>query len=217
MAFGLTPSQIEQVLADLKQPVGFSTLGLTASDAVAKISRRLRLPLKIEAGAGGELTRLKVADELKDLTCGTALAAIVRPAGLVLIPRREGMTTGYRITRPAKGQDMWSVGWPLKKRAADELPVLFEMLNVEIADIPVSEALEAIQGRLGAPLIFDRAAIALHGADPTTAPAEVPAKRMSYSQVLGKILFQAKLRYEVRIDDADKPFLWVTTVKPAPW
>ena len=39
---------------------------------------------------------------------------------------------------------------------------------------------------------------------------------MSYSQVLRKILSQAKLRYELRVDDADKPFLWITTVKPAP-
>jgi hypothetical protein len=216
MAFGLTPSQIEQVMSDLKQPVGFSTLNLPADQAVAKIARLLRLPLKIDVGVGGQLAGVKVADELKDLTCGTALAAIVRPAGLVLQPRREGASTGYRITKPVKGQDMWPVGWPLKKRAAEELPVLFEMLNVEIADIPVSEALEAIQGRLGAPLVFDRAAMALHGADPTTAPAEVPAKRMSYSQVLGKILFQAKLRYEVRIDEADQPFLWITSVKPAP-
>jgi hypothetical protein len=216
MAFGLTPSQVEQVLADLRQPVGFSTLNMPATEAIQKISRRLRLPLQIDPGSSTALARVKVADELKDLTCGTALAAIVRPAGLVLQPRREGATTGYRITKPVKGQDMWPVGWPLKKRAADELPVLFEMLNVEIADIPVSEAIDAIQGRLGAPLVYDRTAMAMHGADPTTAPAAVPAKRMSYSQVLGKTLAQAKLRYEVRIDDADRPFSWITTMKRAP-
>ena len=64
--------------------------------------------------------------------------------------------------------------------------------------------------------MFDRNAMALHQADPTTVTADVPGKRMSYSQVLRKILSQAKLKYELRVDDAERPFLWITTTKPAP-
>ncbi len=216
-AFGLTPSQLEQVYDDLRQPLGFSTLGMHADQAVTKIARKLRAAIKPQPGTAGELARVTLADEFKDLTCGTALAAIARPAGLVLVPRRApGGPIEYQLVKPAKGQEAWPVGWPPKNRSADELPVMFEMLNVEISEIPVSEALDAIRGRLAVPLVFDRNAMALHGADPTTAPADVPAKRMSYSQVLNKILFQARLKYEVRVDEADKPFLWITTVKPAP-
>ena len=38
---------------------------------------------------------------------------------------------------------------------------------------------------------------------------------MTYSQVLGKVLMQARLKYELRVDEADKPFVWITSVKPA--
>ena len=38
---------------------------------------------------------------------------------------------------------------------------------------------------------------------------------MSYSQALRRVLSQAKLKYELRVDEADKPFLWITTIKPA--
>jgi hypothetical protein len=31
---------------------------------------------------------------------------------------------------------------------------------------------------------------------------------------LRKLLFQAGLKFEVRLDEAGKPFLWITTVKP---
>ncbi len=216
-AFGMTPSQLQQVHGDLRQPIDFSTLRLRGDLAVDKIARKLHAPLRVQPSATGALRGVQLADEFKNLSCGTTLAAIARPAGLVLTPRRaEGGSIEYHLAEPVKGQEAWPVGFKPAKRAADELPILFEMLNVEISEIPVIEAVQAIEGRLEVPLIYDRNAMALHGADPATAPADVPAKRMSYSQVLSKVLFQAGLRYELRVDEADKPFLWITTVKPAP-
>ena len=79
----------------------------------------------------------------------------------------------------------------------------------------MAEALAAIAGRLKAPLVFDAAALGVHGIDPATVQAEVPQKRMTYSQILGKVLMQARLKYELRVDETDKPFLWITSVKPA--
>ena len=46
------------------------------------------------------------------------------------------------------------------------------------------------------------------------APADVPDGRMSYSQTLRRVLSQAKMKYDLRVDEAEKPFLWITTVKP---
>jgi len=35
-------------------------------------------------------------------------------------------------------------------------------------------------------------------------------KRTFYSRILKQVLFQAKLKYEVRLDEAERPFLWVS-------
>jgi hypothetical protein len=43
--------------------------------------------------------------------------------------------------------------------------------------------------------------------------AAVPASRTTYSLLLGKVLFQARLKSEIRIDEADGPLLWITTIK----
>ena len=175
------------------------------------------MPFKLDPGATPALGRVTVRDELQNLSCGTALAAVLRPAGLVFRPERQrGGTLYYRVGEPAAGVEAWPVGWKPQKRASDELPGLFEMLNVEITQTAVSEAVGAIEGRLEVPFIYDRTAMALHAADPTQVQAEVPAKRLSYSQVLNRVLAQAHLRYELRVDEADKPFLWITTLKPAP-
>jgi hypothetical protein len=63
------------------------------------------------------------------------------------------------------------------------------------------------------PLVFDRNAMALHGIKLAAVKANVPEKRMTYSQVLSRVLAPAKLRYELRVDEADRPFVWVTTIR----
>ncbi len=216
-AFGMTPSQIEHIHADLRRPVSVSTVGMTADQAVSAIAKSLRGPVRLAPGAGGELARVTLEDELRGITSGTALAAIARPAGLVFAPARQANgKIEYRIGPPVKGEQTWSIGFTPQQRAVQVLPAMFDVLNVEISEIPVSEALQAIQERLKVPFIYDRNAMALHGADPTAAPAEVPGKRLSYSQVVGKVLSQAGMRYELRVDESDRPFLWITTIKPAP-
>jgi hypothetical protein len=30
------------------------------------------------------------------------------------------------------------------------------------------------------------------------------------------VLMQGQAKYELRVDEAEQPFLWITTVKPAP-
>jgi hypothetical protein len=96
------------------------------------------------------------------------------------------------------------------------LPLLFEHLKVDITETLVSEAVDSIQTRLEVPFLYDQNALALHGVDPSKAQAAVSSTRLTYSQILGKILLQAKLQFDLRLDDADHPFLWITTIKPAP-
>jgi hypothetical protein len=216
-AFGLIPRQLEQVHDDLKKPVGISTRGISADKAVAQIGGSLKWSLEPDEATRRELSGLHVTEEFSGLSSGTALAAILRPVGLVLEPQRSPAgNLRYRIGKPESGHDAWPIGWKPKEKPNKVLGDLFEFLNVEIQEIPVSEALEAIEGRLKVPFVFDRAAMALHGVDPAKVEADVPGKRMTYSQVLNKVLMQARLKYELRVDEAEKPFLWITTVKPTP-
>ena len=61
---------------------------------------------------------------------------------------------------------------------------------------------------------MDYNAMARHGVDPAKAIVSMPAGRTTYSLALRKLLFKAGLKFEVRVDEAGKPFLWVSTVKP---
>jgi len=215
-AFGLLPSQLQEVTTDLKRSVAFSTKGTTAASSAGQLADMLRFRLIVDASSRRALADVVVEEELRGLSAGTALAVILRPAGLVLVPEHpSGGTLQYRVKRASREAPSWPVGWKPSERPVKVLPKLYEFLTVEITGIPVSEAMQAIGGRIDAPLLYDRNAMALHGVDPAHAPAELPSKRISYSQTLRRVLSQAKLKYELRVDEAEKPFLWITTIKPA--
>jgi hypothetical protein len=212
-AFGLVPRQLEGVAAELRRPVTATTKGRPAEKVFDAIAGTLTSEVDIDTAARRALAAVTIQDELSGLSAGTALAIVLRPAGLVLLPERAGRgEVRYRVTS-AGASAGWPIGWKSQAKPNVVLPDLFTYLNVEIKDISVAEALEAIEGRLKTPFLFDRNALAVHGIDPAQTMADVPGKRMTYSQTLHRVMAQAKLKYELRVDEAEKPFLWITTVK----
>ena len=87
VVFGLTQPQYDEVRKMLAKPFDFKTQGLARNEAIEKLSKLLAMPLKFEDGSMRELGDGKIEDELGDLTSGTALAALLRPAGFCMIPK----------------------------------------------------------------------------------------------------------------------------------
>ena len=97
-AFGLTAKQPERVHDDLARPVGFSTAGMTPGAVLEKIAQRLSLPVELSGDlpANGDD---KIAEDLSGLSCGTALACMLRPAGYCLTPRQTGRGLVYAVAK----------------------------------------------------------------------------------------------------------------------
>jgi hypothetical protein len=216
LPFGLLPKEFAEVHADLSHKVAFSTKGLELHQAAAKIAGALQIPLSIDKSASAGLQQAEpVQEELEGLSSGAALAYLLRPAGLVLEPRLDAAKKlQYAIARPSADRTAWPIGWPADKPAREILPELFEQLNVEIDDTPLSETLDAIAERLGAPVLYDHYALARRGIDPTKTKIKLAPTKLAYAIILKKALHQADLTGEWRIDETGKPLLWVTTLKP---
>ena len=63
-------------------------------------------------------------------------------------------------------------------------------------------------------MLYDHNAMARYGVDLEKAVVSHPQARTNYSLALRKMLAKVGLKFEVRVDEAGKPFLWVTTMKP---
>ena len=91
--------------------------------------------------------------------------------------------------------------------------MLFKNLEVEIEDVAFSKALTAIAPRIKAPFVFDYNAMARDRIDLDTVKVNVPAGRTYYKKILDRVLSQARLYCEVRVDEVNTPFLWISTLK----
>ncbi|MCG8587207.1 MAG: hypothetical protein MI757_21085 [Pirellulales bacterium] len=212
-AFGLTKPQFEAVQLDLERGVTFNTKGLEADEAVGAISRQLRGPLSVSTAAGRALRADKVRDELNGLTSGTALAAILRPAGCYFRPDVSNGSIRYVIDIADAESQPWPIGWPAKKDERKAIPKAFEWVTVELEDVTAADVLEAISDRLRIPFLLDHNSLALARIDPSKVKYDQPSKRTYYQRVLSQVLFKARLKSEMRVDERGKPFLWITTLK----
>lgn len=215
-AFGLLAKQLADARDGLAQPIGFQTKGMSAPDTIDKIRGQLNYKLTIDEAAAKSLADDNpVRDELNGLSAGTALAAIARPAGAILQPRKSANgDVEYVLAKAMAGDESWPIGWPPEKSDVKVVPQLLDTLNVEIRDTPASQAIDAIQARMKLPFLYDYNSILKQRIDLAKKVTIPPAKKAYYATVLGQVLFQVRLKYSLRVDEAGKPLMWITTLKP---
>ncbi len=214
-AFGLSPEQYEGVHTELARPVTFATRGMSRAAAVERIGRPLTIPLRISQGLLQSTEEDPVDEELSGLSSGTALACVLRPAGLCFVPRSGGRGEVECIVVASKpGLEVWPIGWKPEKPPSKVLATLFESFNANVENVPLTKVLDELATRLKVPILMDHTALARHGIDPGKVPVHSPQGRTTYNQLLRRVLSQAKLKSELRVDEAGKPFLWVTTMLP---
>lgn len=216
LPFGLRQEQFIEVNRDLARPIEFETSGAKLSDVLKLAAEALEYRLLVEPEARQALDAAEaVLDDVRGISTGTALAYVLRPAGLMFVPRRG--TDGrpeYLVALADAERRAWPVGWEPPKKESEMLPELFQVLNVELKDVPLADVLAALSERLKAPMLLDHHALLWHEIDVHAVRINLPSKRTSYVQALRRILAQAKLKYELRLDEQDKPFFWITTQYP---
>lgn len=216
--FGLAPADFAGVNADLATRVSISTKGISPVELLDKLATGLRNPLSVDPAARRALGQAEpLGEELEGLTAGTAIAYALRSEGLGLIPTApSGKGLRYTVVKPSAGQKTWPVGWPLDDRKPnDVVPKLFETLPAEIDDIPLTDVLDEVVGaRLKAPVLYDHYSLARQGIDLKRAVAKFPPSKTWYAKIIDRVLHQAGLKGEWRLDEGGKPLLWVTTLRP---
>ena len=215
VAFGLTAKQLVDLHKTLMPVHESSTVGVTPNEILSQIKRTCQTPFYIDPSAREALQGdYVVQDELKGLSQGTALAAALRPLGLVMAPKRaQGEPVKIFITDTRRVDEHWPVGWPPEKRNSQTLPKLYERIPVNIQNYTLAATLKAIQGAMEAPFLYDYNSMARTELDMEQARINLNAEKMSYLLILNRIVAQVRprLQYEVRADENGKPFLWFSS------
>lgn len=213
--FGLTEKEYAGVYADLAQPLNFATEGQSLQTILAKSQAKFSHRLAPDAAADRILRTAKpVPDEVGELTAGTALAIVLKNYGLALRPEKpRGAPVTLRIVSVESvnsADDIWPIGWDPQTSSRETAPMLFEFLNVEIDGYSLQEAVDAIAPRLKLPIYWDHAALAANQIDPAKIQVHLPKTRIYYKRILDRVLSQARLSAQLRVDEAGTAFLWIT-------
>lgn len=214
---GLTEAEFTDLFARLQRPLPPPADGATQQDLIDDAARVTRLGIETEAPLRPVLaTRVEDATSLDRLACGTALAAALRAEGLALAPDKPiGGATRLCVVASKDAPEPWPVGYKPERSPRETAPILMDFLTIEIDGYTLAEALEAIGPRLlwkdkPLPIVWDRFTMRSEGVDPTAVPVTFKRKRTFYKKVLDKLAFQARLKLELRVDEAGTPFLWLT-------
>jgi hypothetical protein len=83
-----------------------------------------------------------------------------------------------------------------------------------VQGVSLTTVLNAVAGRMKVPILVDHNALARHGVEPDKVTIAIPPGRTTYDRLLRRALSKPQLKYEVRVDEADQPLIWITTMKP---
>jgi hypothetical protein len=214
--FGLTKPQFAQLYDDLSIPVAESTQGVPPQAAVAAITQKLSVPVEMSAEARAALGRAKPLDvDLKGVSRGTAIALALRSAGLALVPEQPpGKPFVVRIVAIEPRQFCWPVGWKPEQAPRQIAPGMYRTTTIEITGYTLGKALEAFAPHMGVPLILDHYAIRQMNADFRETEVKFPNRKTYIRRAVDNILAQGRVSGELRVDEANQPFYWITKFGP---
>jgi len=214
--FGLTKKQFRQVHADLARSVTFSTQGKTSADVLAQLESKFAVPVVRDAVAREALRQAKpLQTQLRDMSAGTALAIALRVEALVLRPEKPtGEPLRMVVERSQPDRDSWPIGWKPEGSPRLVAPKLFEFLTIEIDGYTLAKALEALESRMGVAVIFDERILAAREIHPAAIQVKLPAGKTYLKRVVDRLLSQARLAGELRVDEQGRPFYWITQFGP---
>jgi len=224
--FGLTQKQLRRVRSVLARPLRISAADLTPKQLIGELSTSHNLAVEISPALRRRFDSAStISQELRGVAIGTVLAIAIRPLDAALVPLSAdiGAVRLKIVPLPQRArssqsdqQSVWPVGKRVKKTLAKVLPPLFKMRDIEINDFSLADALNAVEKKIEAPIIFDLGSMQRQKIDIAGEKVSFPASRRSLKSVLNRVLLKAKLKNELRLDDAGKPFIWVTTLRSSP-
>ncbi len=215
-AFGLIAEQLVDLHKELAIGHNQTTKGVEASSIVSSIGQRLTTPFEISPEGAERLKETYVIeDEMSGLSCGTVLAAVLRPLGLVAMPQRpQGGEIRIVITDSRLAEEHWPIGWPHGNSESRTSPELYRTFSMRVENYGLREVLDAIERKAGVPFIYDYNSFAEKGIELNETEVTLVEEKIAYASAVRKLLRGSRLRIkaEMRVDEAGKPFFWFTTL-----
>lgn len=220
--WGLNRQQFVNLYQALAIPVTEQIAGLTVGFAVQKLAISEDYPVEMSQDGRAWILKQRLESEtvrqkIKGFSKGTGLALLLNEFGLCFRPVRTPSGAITLIIQPlAETPDPWPVGWPLPEdtNRFEVAPKLFEIVEVELDEVPYLEVMHAIALKSGIPIRFDDYNIRVVGKmNLEELRVSYPNRKGAWTSVIRGVSAPNRLAADVMLDEAQEPFLWITTLK----
>jgi hypothetical protein len=216
--WGLTQKQFGSVFESLAAPLAVETLDVELDEILEQLTFSPQHPLKFTASAIARLGKSgrssRCSQSLRGVAVGTALAVVLAEQGLGMRPRRHpDGSVDLAVHDLTEVKDVWPVGWVRSRSPAETAPTLFDFKEIHFDGIELDAALGSAVEVTRVPVLIDRVGLLAKDIDLSAIPVDFPLKRTTWAQAHERILGKAGCKYELLIDEAGKPFVWVTTMQ----
>jgi hypothetical protein len=219
-AWGLSKQQLTELLDALRVPLTVDLKGRDFNDALEQFRFPAEYPLRMSESATKTLHERgeKTAREsLQGLSKGTALAALLSDWGLGFRPQRlPNGSIELTVERSSEMKKAWPIGWAPTQGGPAIAPKLYTSTPINLDNIELDAVLDAAVDFIGVPILVDTASLEPKNIDFSQVKVSHLPKKTTWGLALRNLLSQAKARWELLIDEAGQPFIWVThaTVPP---
>jgi hypothetical protein len=216
--WGLSEKQFTSVMESLSKPLAIETEEVALKEVLAGFQFTDRHPLRWTAQAEQKRSRLDpeatCAQSVRGFTQGTALALVLAEVGLGFRPRRlpDG-SIDLAVVELDEAAQVWPIGWYRNIAPADAAPPLFVFREIHFSEIDVEGVLAASTAVTGIPVLVDRPNLRAKEIDLASHDVDFPLRRTTWAQAYDRILGKALCKYELLIDEAGHPFVWITSLQ----
>lgn len=217
--WGLSNAQFKTVFDALSQESPANIQGLSLKAGIDKLELPDSLPIRFDIDAQKRLAEsapaLTIKADLEKLAKGTALAIALKQYGLAFYPLRT--PTGsleLRVTPWEATDSPWPIGWDLKLSRQKTAPRYFELIPVELNNVPLRDVLMAASKASGIPMIADEYAIVKKEVDLDQIKVTVSKKRTTWGILIRNAIGRDGLTRKLVIDERGQPFIWITVYTP---
>ncbi len=219
--WGLKKAEFKKLYEKLAETVDHNTSGLSLTESIRLLDLPEEYPLKFSAATRSHLSTLErqqklfpLKHDLRNFAKGTALAMILRGYSLSFSPRRlPDESIELNIEPYDEADNSWPIGWdpaPLGLKRLTLAGKMYRSTIIEIHDLPISQLIPKVQHETELDLYIDPLAISSASLNLDKLIVNFPRKRTSWSLCLRTVLAQVKLVQQLRVDENNRPFIWVT-------
>ncbi|QDV52312.1 hypothetical protein [Gimesia fumaroli] len=217
--WGLSQAQFKTVFTELSQPSPANVQGLTLKAAISKLDFSKSLPVRFDVDAqkriAGDAGNQTVSADLGKLAKGTALAIALKQYGLAFHPLRTPSGSLELLISPWESTTQpWPIGWDLKESRQKTAPRYFELIPVQLINVPLKDMLMAASKASGIPMILDEYEAAKKQVDLDKIKVTVSKKRTTWGILIKNAIGRDGLTRKLVIDERGQPFIWITVFKP---